>query len=56
MGDDKWTNIPLPKKLVRRVKEVLEAGELGYSSVSEFVREAVRIRLREIDQDDEEEK
>ncbi len=51
MAEDKWTNIPLPKELVRRVKDVLEAGELGYSSTSEFVREAVRIRLREIEKE-----
>ena len=53
MGDDKWTNIPLPKELVNRVKEVLESGGLGYSSVSEFVREAVRIRISEIEKEDE---
>lgn len=56
MGDEKWTNIPLPKELVGRVKDVLEAGELGYSSVSEFVRESVRIRLLDIEKGDEDEK
>ena len=53
MDDNKWTNIPLPKELVNRVKEILEASELGYSSVSEFVREAVRIRLREVEKEEE---
>ena len=37
-------------------KEGRKTGDLGYFCKSEFVREAVRIRLREIDKDDEEDK
>lgn len=52
MGTDKWTNIPLPVVLVKKIEEIKDVA--GYSSVSEFVREAVRVRLRELNQEDAE--
>ena len=39
----------VPKKLVDRVKEMIETGELDYNSVSAFIQDAVRRRLEELE-------
>lgn len=36
--------VAVPKKLVQRIKKVV-AGRLGYVTVSEYVREAIRRKL-----------
>lgn len=42
----KYTNIPLPGELTKFIDDwVLEKGELGYKTKSEFVKEAVREKL-----------
>jgi hypothetical protein len=46
---EKYTTISLPyafhKELVKIIKEF---PEMGYSSIAEFVKEAVRIRIAEV--------
>ena len=39
------TNISVPHELVQQVKEFIEEGGSGYTSVAEFTREAIRLRL-----------
>lgn len=48
MSDEKpkWKRVPVPRELMDKVDEIyLEAG---YASASEFVRAAVRERLRDL--------
>lgn len=39
----------LPEDLLERVDRVVEQESLGYSSRAEFVKEAVRLRLGELE-------
>ena len=38
----------MPEELYVVVEELIKSGKGGYASVGEFVREAVRARLREL--------
>jgi Arc/MetJ-type ribon-helix-helix transcriptional regulator len=40
--------IGLPEELYLEVERIVNAGKYGYTSVSEFVKDAVRRRLEEI--------
>lgn len=50
-----WGNVNLPKQIIERIRRVIPW--VGYSSVAEYVREAVRENLRrhELYVDDQEE-
>ena len=48
MSRREWTTIALKKDLANRVKRVVNSG-IGYRSLSDFVSEAVRLRLEEIE-------
>lgn len=41
----RYTNIPLPDELAKRIDKVIKSAELGYKTKSEFVKEAVREKL-----------
>jgi len=43
-----WKTIQLPEDLLKVVDEIVSHPELGYTSRSEFVKEAVRLRIEEI--------
>ncbi len=45
----RYTNIPLPEELAVRIEGVIETAELGYKTKSEFVKEAVREKLLELE-------
>jgi len=40
--------VGLPEDLYVQVEQIAKTGKLGYTSVSEFVKDAVRRRLEEI--------
>ena len=42
----KYTNIALPSDLVEQIDRIIKKGGFGYKSRGEFVKEAVRIFLR----------
>ena len=45
-----YKGITLPEEMIEEIKKVIEAHpELGYSSVAEFVKEAIRSKLTEIE-------
>lgn len=44
----RYTNIPLPDELAKQIENVINTSELGYKTKSEFVKEAVREKLREL--------
>jgi metal-responsive CopG/Arc/MetJ family transcriptional regulator len=43
-----YKNIALPDDLVERIDSVIKSSKLGYKSRGEFVKEAVRTSLREL--------
>lgn len=42
-----YVNIPLPYQLANQIDRIIKSGECGYRTKSEFVKEAVREKLRE---------
>ncbi len=44
----KWVTVSIRSDLANRVKRVVNSG-IGYRSLSDFVSEAVRLRLEEIE-------
>ncbi len=43
-----WKTVQLPEDLLNMADEIIKHAELGYTSRSEFVKEAVRLRIEEI--------
>lgn len=41
-----YVNIPLPRELVGQIEEIMKVGKCGYRTRAEFVKEAVREKLR----------
>ena len=48
MAVGKWGGVSLPKELIKEVREVVEKRTRGYTSISEFIKEAVREKLDKI--------
>lgn len=46
MGDG-YVSVSIPEKLMKKVDELLEAGDTIYNSKADFVKDAIRLRLRE---------
>jgi len=44
-----WKTIQLPEELLDRVDSLVERPELGYTSRSEFIKEAVRLRVETLE-------
>ena len=44
-----WKTVQLPAKLLDYVDQIVNIRELGYTSRSEFIKEAVRLRIEEIE-------
>lgn len=45
-----WKTVQLPEDLLNKVDEIVKIKELGYASRGEFVREAVRLRVEQIEE------
>ena len=43
-----WQSVSLPKELVDSINELIKNKSLGYTSMPEFVKEAVRLRIVEV--------
>jgi len=46
MPPKKYKTVSLPKKLLKRVEELINKEDWGYRSPTEFVREAIRDKLQ----------
>ena len=46
----RWKTIQLPENLLLRVDCVVKHLELGYTSRAEFIKEAVRLRVEDIEE------
>lgn len=44
----KYRKISISEEIVEKVEKIIEEGNLGYRSISDFMHEAVRLRLQEI--------
>jgi Arc/MetJ-type ribon-helix-helix transcriptional regulator len=44
-----YHTVNLPESMVKTIEEVIESGKHGYTSIPDFVKEAVRRYLRELD-------
>ena len=44
-----WKTIQLPEELLNRVDDLVKRPELGYTSRSEFIKEAVRLRVEALE-------
>ena len=45
-----WKTVQIPEGLLDKVDELVAVSELGYSSRSEFIKEAIRLRVLEIEE------
>jgi len=45
----KWKTVQLPEALLDKVDEIVRIEDLGYASRGEFIREAVRLRLEQVE-------
>ena len=43
-----YRKVSISEDLVIRIESIVENGQLGYRSISDFVHEAVRMRLQEL--------
>ncbi len=48
MSKKRYRTVSLPEELFEKIEAVIESKEYGYSSVTEFIKELVRERLREL--------
>ena len=44
-----YTTVNIPKALMQRIDAAIESGRFGYVRRSDFILDAIRRRLREID-------
>ncbi len=44
-----WRTVNIPEALAKIIEEVIKSGKGGYRNVPDFVTDAVRKRLRELD-------
>ncbi|MEM2353742.1 MAG: ribbon-helix-helix domain-containing protein [Desulfurococcaceae archaeon] len=44
----RWASVRIPEELYKLIQRVVNEGKHGYTSVSDFVTDAVRQRLREL--------
>ncbi len=45
----RYAKVALPKELFKKIEELIEETDLGYRSVNEFVVDAVRRRVEELE-------
>jgi len=44
-----WKTVQLPEDLIKEVDKIAATPGLGYTSRSEFIKEAIRLRIQEIE-------
>ena len=47
-ADKKYAYVPLPREFYDEIERLIKSRELGYISVSDFVRDAVREKIFEV--------
>ena len=49
MGHDKYRSIRLPEELLDEVEKEVKSGKKGYKSIAEFVKDAIRVKLLQME-------
>ena len=47
-----YRHVSLPEDLVRRIEKIIEKEKYGYQSIAEFVKDAIRRRLEELEKEE----
>jgi metal-responsive CopG/Arc/MetJ family transcriptional regulator len=47
MGEEGYSGISLPTELVKQIEKIVNNKKYGYASNTEFIKEALRIYMRE---------
>ncbi len=45
---ERYGNVALPEDLLKQIEDVLNNAKFGYKTRAEFVKEAVRVSLKEL--------
>ena len=45
---ERYRTVSLPEELTKKIVEVINSKRYGYASISEFVKECIRNKLREL--------
>jgi metal-responsive CopG/Arc/MetJ family transcriptional regulator len=48
MNRDRFRNVSVPKALVEQIEPIIFEGTYGYTSIANFIQDAIRRRLEEI--------
>ena len=48
-GSKKYSSVSISKTLIEKIEEVLERKDSTYSSKTEFIKDAIRTKLRDFD-------
>ena len=46
-----YRHVSLPEDLVKRIEEIIKNEKYGYQSIAEFVKDAIRRRLEELEKE-----
>lgn len=46
MAQDKYRSVRLPQELVDQVESIVKNGKRGYKSIAEYVKEAIREKMK----------
>lgn len=47
-GPRKYRKVSVSDELIDKIEEIVSKGDLGYRSTSDFIHEAVRLRLQDL--------
>jgi len=45
MGEEGYTGVSLPKELIAEIEKIVKNKKYGYSSKTEFIKEAIRMMI-----------
>jgi Arc/MetJ-type ribon-helix-helix transcriptional regulator len=49
MAHDRYRSIRLPEELLEEVEKEVKLGKRGYKSIAEFVKDAIRVKLLQME-------
>ena len=49
MAQDRYRSVRLPEELIDEVERIVRSGKKGYKSIAEFIKEAIREKMKSED-------
>ncbi len=49
MAQDRYRSVRLPEELIDEVERIVKSGKKGYKSIAEFIKEAIREKMKSED-------